>query len=333
MYIYQTENEVQNRIDASRCNDKKTTVDPTIVSGLQKMLDDNNILAKTFRMARDRFEEGDYHDYTLRILGKRNGTHNLPSASEIAALVVRDPTEECEGRDIVVEYKDMVPQRISEIHPKFMSMQYPLLFPYGDDGFKLEIPCKRTKEGAKSRKYVTLLEYYAYYLQQRPDKGMSLLNSGHLSLQSWVDAWTCIEQNRLNWLRKNQGKLRTELYSGLQDAIERGDTRTEQVGKRIIVPSSFTGGRRNKAQNLQDAFAICRWDGYPDLFITFTCNAKWPEIQYMLDKAGGGLKPADRPDIEDRVFMVKLKELMRDIIEKKHFGETKSGKLQSTLYH
>ena len=94
MYIYQTENEVQNRIDASRCNDKKTTVDPTIVSGLQKMLDDNNILAKTFRMARDRFEEGDYHDYTLRILGKRNGTHNLPSASEIAALVVRDPTEE-----------------------------------------------------------------------------------------------------------------------------------------------------------------------------------------------------------------------------------------------
>uniref|UniRef100_A0A453F768 Uncharacterized protein n=1 Tax=Aegilops tauschii subsp. strangulata TaxID=200361 RepID=A0A453F768_AEGTS len=26
LYIYQTENEVQNKIDASRCNDKKTTV-------------------------------------------------------------------------------------------------------------------------------------------------------------------------------------------------------------------------------------------------------------------------------------------------------------------
>uniref|UniRef100_A0A453BY95 Helitron helicase-like domain-containing protein n=1 Tax=Aegilops tauschii subsp. strangulata TaxID=200361 RepID=A0A453BY95_AEGTS len=322
LYIYNTENEVANRISASRCNDNKSTVDPNIVKELQIMLDDNNILAKTFRMARDRFQEGDYHDYTLRILGKRNGTHNLPSASEVAALVVRDPTGESEGRDIVVEYKNMVPQRISEIHPKFMSMQYPLLFPYGEDGFKLEIPYKKTKGAKNSRKYVTLLDYYAFYLQQRPDQGMLLLKSGHLSLQFWVDVYTCIEQNRLNWIRHNQGKLRTELYSGLQHAIKRRDTRTEQVGKRIIVPSSFTGGRRNKAQYLQDAFAICSWAGYPDLFITFTCNAKWPEIQYMLDEAGGDQKPADRPDILDRVFMIKLKELTRDIKEKKYFGET-----------
>jgi hypothetical protein len=326
LYIYDTENEVSHRISASGCNNDKPTVDPNIVSELQKMLDHTNILAKTFRMARDRFKEGDYHEYTLRILDKRNGTHNLPSASEVAALVVRDPTGESEGRDIVVEYKNMVPQRISEIHPKLMSMQYPLLFPYGEDGFRLEIPYKKTTRAEKSRKYVTLLEYYAFYLQHRPNQGMLLLMSGHLSLQFWVDVWTCVEQNRLNWIRYNQGKLRTELYSGLQDALERGDTRTEQVGKRIIVPSSFTGGRRNKAQNLQDAFAICRWVGYPDLFITFTCNANWPEIQYMLDEAGGRQKPADRPDIVDRVFMIKLKELMRDIKEKKHFGETLASK-------
>ena len=36
LYIYQTENEVQNRIDASRCNDNKSTVDPAIVKELQK---------------------------------------------------------------------------------------------------------------------------------------------------------------------------------------------------------------------------------------------------------------------------------------------------------
>ena len=112
-----------------------------------------------------------------------------------------------------------------------------------------------------------MLDYYAYYLLQRPGQGISLLTSRHLSLQFWVDVYTCIEQNRQNWIRNNRGKLRTELYSGLQDAIERGDTRTEQVGKRIIVPSSYTGGRRNKAQNLQDAFAICCWAGYPDLNI------------------------------------------------------------------
>ncbi|XP_062206116.1 uncharacterized protein LOC133907991 [Phragmites australis] len=70
--------------------------------------------------------------------------------------------------------------------------------------------------------------------------------------------------------------------------------------------------------------AICRWAGYPNLFITFTCNAKWPEIQYMLDETGSKQKPADRPEIIDRVFMIKLRELLRDIVEGKHFGETTS---------
>jgi hypothetical protein len=97
------------------------------------MLDGNNVLAKTFRMARARFKEEDFNDITLKLIGKRNrsGTHGLPSTSEVAALVVRDPVEEYMGCDIIVEYKNMVPQRIYEIHPKFMSLQYPLLYPYG----------------------------------------------------------------------------------------------------------------------------------------------------------------------------------------------------------
>ena len=48
LYIYNTENEVANRISASRCNDNKSTVDPNIVKELQIMLIDN-ILAKQAR--------------------------------------------------------------------------------------------------------------------------------------------------------------------------------------------------------------------------------------------------------------------------------------------
>jgi hypothetical protein len=44
LYIYDTENKVNHRISASRCNDDKPTVDPNIVKELQKMLDDNYIL-------------------------------------------------------------------------------------------------------------------------------------------------------------------------------------------------------------------------------------------------------------------------------------------------
>uniref|UniRef100_A0A0A9DGC6 Helitron helicase-like domain-containing protein n=1 Tax=Arundo donax TaxID=35708 RepID=A0A0A9DGC6_ARUDO len=77
--------------------------------------------------------------------------------------------------------------------------------------------------------------------------------------------------------------------------------------------------------------AICRWAGYPNLFITFTCNAKWSEIQYMLDETGSKQKPADRPEIIDRVFMIKLRELLRDIVEGKQFGETTSGQSNQIL--
>ena len=58
--------------------------------------------------------------------------------------------------------------------------------------------------------------------------------------------------------------------------------------------------------------AITRKFGKPDLFITFTCNPKWPEIQSSLfsDEA-----PLDRPDICARVFKIKSDSLLKDIKE------------------
>jgi hypothetical protein len=308
---------------ASTSEDKRDSIDPHTVEGLKNMLDRENILAKTFRMARDRFKEGGYNDLKLKLINKRRADgrpHDMPSATEVAALIVNDSEVNRKGRDVIVQYKDMRPRRISENHPKFMAMQYPLLFPNGEDGYRQNIPYI-VREGAKfKRKHVTMLEYYAYRLQQRTNQSMHLLMCEKLTLQYIVDALACILQYRLDWIRRHQGSLRTELYAGLQDAIERGDTRADQVGKRILLPSSFTDSPRYKAQNYQDAMAICRWAGYPDLFVTFTCNTAWPEIQSMLQ--GGRQTSWERPDIVDRVFHIKLKEFMRDIREREYFGKT-----------
>ena len=62
------------------------------------------------------------------------------------------------------------------------------------------------------------------------------------------------------------------MYYGLKDVVLRGDTDPITVGKRIVLPSSFTGSLRYMVQNYQDAMVICRWAGYPNLFLTFTCN-------------------------------------------------------------
>uniref|UniRef100_A0A0D3EDL6 ATP-dependent DNA helicase n=2 Tax=Brassica oleracea var. oleracea TaxID=109376 RepID=A0A0D3EDL6_BRAOL len=57
--------------------------------------------------------------------------------------------------------------------------------------------------------------------------------------------------------------------------------------------------------------AICRWYGNPDLFITITTNPKWDETSDHL-KMYGSDDPNDRPDLEARVFKMKLDELISD---------------------
>jgi hypothetical protein len=46
-----------------------------------------------------------------------------------------------------------------------------------------------------------------------------------------------------------------------------------QVGQRIILLASFPGSPHFMMQVYQDAMAIVRNKGIPDVFLTFTCNA------------------------------------------------------------
>jgi hypothetical protein len=59
--------------------------------------------------------------------------------------------------------------------------------------------------------------------------------------------------------------------------------------------------------------------GFSDLFITFTCNPNWPEIQRLVSKQN--LKAHDRPDIITRVFKIKLTELLKDLTKKHVLGK------------
>nr|CAD1817858.1 unnamed protein product [Ananas comosus var. bracteatus] len=191
---------------------------------------------------------------------------------------------------------------------------------YGENGFRVGIEyrddnrCRHIK-----RSFVTMQEYYAFRIQEREAEGNTLLLGGRLLQQYIVDAFTCIEEERLRWVRLNQLQLRCEVYEGLKDAVVRGETTPSSIGKRIVLPSSFTGSPRYMIQNFQDAMAICRWVGHPDIFLTFTCNAKWQEIQQLIQKTSG-LKVEDRPDIIARVFKIKLDELMKDLRKGHHFG-------------
>ncbi|KAI9073817.1 hypothetical protein K1719_044219 [Acacia pycnantha] len=117
-------------------------------------------------------------------------------------------------------------------------------------------------------------------------------------------------------------ELRVDLYSGLSNAVTRGETDPSSTGRRVILPSSFTGGARYMIQNYQDAMVIYAWDGYPDIFITFTCNPMWPEITRHCDQ--DGLRPCDKPEVLGMIFHIKLHKLMWTLKDEKIFGSVKA---------
>ncbi|KAK3775190.1 hypothetical protein RRG08_057314 [Elysia crispata] len=94
------------------------------------------------------------------------------------------------------------------------------------------------------------------------------------------------------------------------DAVQVGDK--NDVGVKIILPSTIYGSPRFCSEAFQDAMAIVRHLGKPDIFITFTCNPKWLEIT-------AGLNPeqqaCDRPDLSCRIFKLKFDTLTDDLLK------------------
>ncbi|XP_022025052.1 uncharacterized protein LOC110925406 [Helianthus annuus] len=271
-------------------------------------------------MVRDCFKENDWRNVRLKLIGTRDKDgriFNMPTASEVAALVIGDFDGAFDKRDIIVQTKSGVLQRISELHPSYLALQYPLIFPFAEDGFRLGIKHIGVSLDCDIlRTSTTMREFFA-------NEFSLLLNAQKLFQQFLVDAYTMIESARLEYIKAQQPKLRSETFKNLTQSVQSGETDASNYGKLILLPSSFTGGSRYMMQKYLDAMAICKSVGYPDLFITITCNPNWPEIYRCLNEKG--LKPQDRPDIISRLFKIKINHLIQDFKINKFFGEIQAG--------
>jgi hypothetical protein len=135
----------------------------------------------------------------------------------------------------------------------------------------------------------------------------------------------------LDYIRKNQKNFRCDAYKGIYDVVSRGDNDGRNLGKKVILPSTYTRSPRYMMNNYQDAMTICRLYGHPDLFITFTCNVKWPEILRVFQNKPG-YKPEDRPDIVSRIFKMKHDDLIVYVKSGKPFGQIEAGKFFFVFY-
>ncbi len=77
------------------------------------------------------------------------------------------------------------------------------------------------------------------------------------------------------------------------------------MGHRVVLSSSFLGSPRYFQQLYQDSLAIVWHFGKPSLFITFTANPNWLEVQDLL--RGTDLTTIDRPNLVARIVrMVRI---------------------------
>ncbi|XP_033143620.1 uncharacterized protein LOC117132767 [Brassica rapa] len=308
-------------------NSERSKIREDLLESIMKMLRECNVHVKTFRNAMERFnDEVESQDLSLVLIHNRQKdgrVYNLPTSSEVAALVVGDFRLNMDKRDIILEKNSGKLKRINELHPCYLPLQYPLIFPYGEDGFRLGIKHGFTGNTKNKKPNITMREFFAYRIQIRKLGSQVLLLSRRLLQQFLVDAYTMIETHRLRYIRKNQANLRSLNFSKFVAAANQGFSSLPIEGNRIIIPSSFTGGPRYMHQMYVDAMTICKYYGFPDLFITFTCNPKWPELTRYFSKYN--LRAEDRPDLCCRLFKIKLDSLMYDLTKKHLLGKTVSG--------
>ncbi|XP_076951018.1 uncharacterized protein LOC143624180 [Bidens hawaiensis] len=201
-------------------------------------------------------------------------------------------------RDIIVNSRSGGLRRISELHPSYSPLQFPLLYPFAEDGYKVDIPHRNVDPSSTAaRKKCTMREFFAYRLQDRPNQFSLPLNGRRLFQQLLVDEYTMVESQRLHFICGKQSKLRS------------------------APMKAFETLRRQEIQMLQHLGSV--WYGYPDFFLTITCNPGWPEVKRFLKDTN--LNSEDRPDILCRIFKMKLDSMIKLLKDKALFGKIKAA--------
>ena len=94
------------------------------------------------------------HNVRLKLIAgqeKDGCTYNVPTVSEVVALIAGD-IDANSKRDIIVETQNGQLQRIHKFHCSYQGLQYPLLFPYGEDGYRPDILHRDTLSGKKRKR-------------------------------------------------------------------------------------------------------------------------------------------------------------------------------------
>ncbi|KAM0058627.1 hypothetical protein Hdeb2414_s0005g00172271 [Helianthus debilis subsp. tardiflorus] len=121
MYIFDTENEIPNRLASFR-NKNSSPLSPDTVASISSVLDSCNELVKLFRKARDLCSSNGTQMYVICLYGSQNEhCYDKPSPGCIGEIVT-DADPVCSKFDIVIRTREGTAQRISKLHKLYMPL-------------------------------------------------------------------------------------------------------------------------------------------------------------------------------------------------------------------
>jgi hypothetical protein len=203
---------------------------------------------------------------------------------------------------------------VPDLDPYYQPLHFVLLFPFGDPqwGTHLDRAVTNSRKRGRANAPVSLFDYLRFHVQRRvPPTGCSIHAFGRLFEEWVVDCYLQNENQKLRYLNSVQSKFRRDQFSRVQQQLHAGAPARLIGSPATHLPSSFSRGFRHFRELYADAMTLPARFGGIDYFLTFTTNPSWPEI---VDNSGDGVG-MNAPDLYCRVFHIKMKALLADVLE------------------
>jgi hypothetical protein len=135
IYIYDSDPQHQAQLRMDHQND---TLERNTVLQLQDMMQFHNPYAAIYRTAKERLDVNEHISLCLKTVDAPNldqRRYNHPTASEVAVIMVGTGDDGATERDLLIQAKDGGLRSISYLKSFYIPLRYPMLFPYGEQGW------------------------------------------------------------------------------------------------------------------------------------------------------------------------------------------------------
>jgi len=275
-----------DRLNINITRNNKKRVIPEFLESLFIEMQEKNILAQEVEMIGNITKHCHTQNENQNILVELN---TATSHFDVAAI-----SSDVFGGNRVLTIRRKGSLQTNTIHTtdsKLEPLSYPLLFPYGEDGWgehirkAIKFPkylLSRMLMGEKQEDGTTLLI--------RNKKG-KLISVNRFQLMSrlgqtyLVDNLSRAIDYRLAWHKKHQKDVFgvNEHYNEEHHSQESQETRDDETSnEQTFLSQSCHGSRRHLRRLSANALSIVSEYGRPSVFITLTCNAYWDEITEQL---------------------------------------------------